>query len=148
MRALTAALLAGTLAAGAAEAPAPSYDAALAQRLGADARGMRMYALVLLRSGPRQDLPKEEHDRAFAGHMENIGRLARSGELVFAGPLARNERYRGIFVFNVKTAAEAEALLASDPAVKAGALAGEVYLLYGSAALQEVTAIHRRIEKP
>jgi len=51
-------------------------------------------------------------------------------------------------VFNVKTAAEAEALLASDPAVKAGALAGEIYLLYGSAALQEVTGIHRRIEKP
>jgi uncharacterized protein YciI len=109
---------------------------------------MRMYGLVLLRTGPRTDLPKEELERAFAGHMENIGRLARSGELAFAGPLARNERYRGIFVFNVKTAAEAEALLATDPAVKAGALAGDVYLLYGSAALQEVTAIHERIVKP
>lgn len=139
-------LLAGLLGAGTAEAP--GYDAALAQRLGADARGMRMYALVLLRTGPRQDLPKAEVERAFAGHMENIGRLAATGDLAFAGPLARNERYRGIFVFNVKTSAEAERLLASDPAVQAGVLAGEVYLLYGSAALQEVTAIHRRIEKP
>ena len=32
-------------------------------------------------------------------------------------------------------------------AVQAGALAGDVYLLYGSAALQQVTSIHRSISK-
>jgi hypothetical protein len=31
--------------------------------------------------------------------------------------------------------------------VQAGALAGDVYLLYGSAALQQVTSIHRSISK-
>jgi hypothetical protein len=87
--------------------PSLAYDAVLAETLGADERGMKMYALVLLKSGP----------------------------------LERNDRYRGIFIFNVKTSAEAEALLATDPAVQAGALAGDVYLLYGSAAL------HRRISK-
>ena len=54
---------------------------------------------------------------------------------------------RGIFVFNVATIAEADALLATDPAVQAGALIGEVYLLYGSAALQQVTALHQRISR-
>lgn len=127
--------------------PNPSYDAALAQRLGADARGMKMYVLVLLKTGPRTDIPKEENDRAFAGHFANMARLADLGKLVVAGPLGKNERYRGIFVFNVTTLAEAEELLATDPAVKAGALAGEAYLLYASAALQEVVPIHGKLQK-
>jgi uncharacterized protein len=127
--------------------PSLAYDAALAETLGADEHGMKMYALVLLKPGPRQDLAKEDRDRVFAGHMANINRLSDSGHLVFAGPLERNDRYRGIFVFNVKTSAEAEALLATDPAVQAGALAGDVYLLYGSAALQQVTSLHRSISK-
>jgi hypothetical protein len=79
--------------------------------------------------------------------MANIERLAAGGQLVFAGPLEKNERYRGIFVFNVATIAQADALLATDPAVQADALVGEVYLLYGSAALQQVTALHQRISR-
>jgi uncharacterized protein len=130
---------------GAQDSQHPTYDAALARKLGADEHGMKMYALVLLKIGPRNDLSKEETASAFAGHMANINRLAAGGQLVFAGPLDKNERYRGIFVFNVATIEEANALLATDPAVKAGALAGEVYLMYGSAALQEVTALHHRI---
>lgn len=125
----------------------PEYDAALAERLGADARGMKMFVLVLLKTGPKPDLPKEEIDRAFAGHFANMERLANLGKLSFAGPLGKNDRYRGIFVFNVKTLAEAEELLATDPAVAAGALAGESYLLYGSAALQEIVPLHKKLQK-
>jgi uncharacterized protein YciI len=127
--------------------PNPDYDPALAQRLGADAQGMKMYVLVLLKAGPKSDLPKEENDRAFAGHFANMKRLAELGKLSVAGPLGRNDRYRGIFIFNVPSVAEAETLLATDPAVAAGALAGELYPLYGSAALQEVVPIHKRLMK-
>jgi uncharacterized protein len=133
--------------AGAEEPHRPTYDAALARKLGADEHGMKMYALVLLKRGPHGDLSKEEATRVFAGHMANIKRLAASGQLVFAGPFEKNERYEGIFVFNVATIAEADALLATDSAVQAGALVGEVYLLYGSAALQQVTALHQRISR-
>jgi uncharacterized protein len=132
---------------GAAEPHRLTYDAALARKLGADEHGMKMYALVLLKKGSLGELSKDAATRAFAGHMANIKRLAASGELVFAGPFEENARYEGIFVFNVATIAEADALLATDPAVKAGALAGEVYLLYGSAALQQVTALHHRISR-
>jgi uncharacterized protein YciI len=128
-------------------APASADDIDLVQTLGADEHGMKMYALVLLKSGPRQDLAREDSDRVFAGHMANINRLTATGDLVFAGPLEKNDRYRGIFIFNVRTSAEARALLATDPAVQAGALAGDVYLLYGSAALQQVTAMHRTLTK-
>jgi uncharacterized protein YciI len=137
-------LLCATLA-GAQEPERRTYDAALAQKLGADEHGMKMYALVLLKRGPHTDSSKQETASIFAGHMANINRLAASGQLVFAGPLEENDRYRGIFVFNVATIEQANALLATDPAVRAGALIGEVYLMYGSAALQQVTALHHRI---
>jgi len=129
-------------------APPPGYDAALAERRGADQRGMKSYVLVLLKTGPKADIPKEESDRLFAGHMTNIGRLAGEGKLVVAGPLVRNDRqYRGIFVFNVKTVKEAEALLVTDPAVAAGTLAYEAYGWYATAALMDVVSIHNRIDK-
>ena len=125
-----------------------SYDAALAQRLGADERGMKAYILVVLKTGPKADSPKEELSKLFAGHMANIRRLVSDGKLVVAGPMEPNDRhYEGIFIFNVKTAKEADALLATDPAVAGGALAYETYGWYGSAALQETVAIHSRIDK-
>ncbi len=140
-------LAALTVVVSASEAPKPTYDAKLAKKLGADEYGMKMYSLVMLRTGTNTTMAKAELDRTFAGHMANIQRLAASGKLVFAGPLAKNDRFRGIFIFNVATTDEAQALLATDPAVQAGVLAADIYGLYGSAALQEVNAIHRRIAK-
>ncbi len=129
-------------------APPPSYDEALAKRLGADERGMKGYVLVILKTGPKADIPKEERSKLFAGHMANMGRLAAEGTLVVAGPMAPNDRhYEGIFIFNVKTIKEAEKLLATDPAVAGGALGFDAYVWYSSAALQETVAIHARIDK-
>ena len=128
-------------------APAP-YDADLAQRLGADQRGMKSYVLVLLKTGPKADLPKAESERLFAGHMANIKRLAAEGKLVVAGPFHENTKhYEGLFVFNVKTVKEAEALLVTDPAVAAGRFSYDAYGWYGSAAMMEITSIHNRIDK-
>lgn len=131
-----------------AEAVKPPYDAALAQRLGADERGMKRYVFVILKTGPKADIPKVESDKLFTGHMANLNRLADEGKLVVAGPLFKNDRqYEGIFVFNVGTVKEAEALLATDPAVAGGALAFEAYAWYSSAALMEVADLHKRIDK-
>ncbi|MEO8359398.1 MAG: YciI family protein [Vicinamibacteria bacterium] len=129
--------------------PPPGYDAALAERLGADEYGMKRCVLVLLNTGPKTDVTPAEQKKAFTGHMANIGRLAKENKLLVAGPLAKNEKHlEGIFIFNVATVKEAEALLASDPAVAAGLLAFEAYGWYSTAALQEVLPIHYRIEKP
>jgi len=147
MKIVAAAVVGLALLVGTAQVPGAGYDAELAKKLGADDYGMRMYALVMLRTGPKTDLPKEENEQLFRGHMANMSRLATEGALAFAGPLEKNDDYRGLFIFNVKTKAEAEALLATDPAVKGGALAADIYMLYGSAALQEVAALHDRISK-
>jgi uncharacterized protein YciI len=125
------------------------YDPALAQRLGADERGMRSYVLVILKTGSYTPRSDEERTELFNGHFANIQRLSDQGQLLLAGPLGENaSRYRGIFVFNVPTIAEAEALLAADPTVAAGVFAYEAYEWYGSAALMEAPEIHRRIARP
>ena len=56
---------------------APTFDAALAQRTGADERGMRRYVLVILKTGPTRMPDGEARTAMFAGHMANIGRLAK-----------------------------------------------------------------------
>jgi uncharacterized protein YciI len=129
---------------------AADYDAALADRLGADERGMKQYMLVILKTGANAKAypPGPELEAIWKGHMANINRLASEGKLLVAGPLLENKRrYEGIFVLNVATVQEAEALLKTDPAVAAGALAHEIYGWYGSAAMMELPAIHARIDK-
>ena len=119
-----------------AQASNSKYNPALADSLGADEYGMKMYVLVLLKSGPTQISDHAKSDSLFNGHMKNIQRLVNEGKLVVAGPLEKNEKgYRGIFILNVKTIEEARALLQTDPTIKAKVLDAELYNWYGSAAL-------------
>jgi uncharacterized protein len=130
--------------------PVSEYDAELARKLGADERGMKMYVLCILKTGPKDaEFTGKARDDIFAGHFANIGRLADEGKLAIAGPFEKNERsYRGLYIFNVPTIAEAEKLVVLDPAVKAGVFVPEMTLWYGSAALMAMPDIHKRIQKP
>lgn len=124
------------------------YDANLAQKLGADQYGMKSYVMVILKTGPNdsQISDKEERGKLFAGHFSNMGRLANEGKLVFAGPLDGKPK-RGLFIFAVKTIEEAEALVKTDPTVKAGIFVYDMTKLYGSAALMKVNEIHKKLQK-
>ena len=125
----------------------PKYDKALAESLGADEYGMKQYVLVMLKTGSNTTADKATTGKLFAGHMENIGRLVSEGKLIVAGPMQKNDKnYRGIFILNVKTIAEAEALLQSDPAVKEKLLDAECYVWYGSAALPEYLKSQDKIQ--
>jgi uncharacterized protein YciI len=139
-------------ASGSAPAPVATsiYDADLARKLGADDRGMKMYVLCILKTGPKDgEFTGKARDDIFAGHFSNIGRLADEGKLAIAGPFEKNDRsYRGLYIFNVPTIAEAEKLVVLDPAVKAGVFVPELTLWYGSAALMATPDIHKRIQKP
>lgn len=129
--------------------PPAAYDPELAKRLGADERGMKTYVLCILKTGPKDgDIKGDERKAIFAGHFENIGRLAGEGKLAVAGPFGNNEKsWRGLYVFNVPTVEEAEKLVVLDPAVKAGVFVPELTPWYGSAALMVVNDTHKRIEK-
>lgn len=126
----------------------PNYDPALAKQLGADDYGMKSYVLVILKTGNNKTEDKAVRDSLFAGHINNIGRLAKLGKLVVAGPLGKNEKsYRGIFILNVNTFEEANALLITDPAIKEKIFETDLYKWYGSAALPEYLKSHDKIEK-
>src|SRR3954468_1736074 len=124
------------------------YDAALAAKLKADDMGMRTYVMALLKAGPNRNRPREEAQRLQAAHRANINRLAAEGKLVLAGPFADDGELRGIYIFDVPTVAEAQALTRTDPAIQAGQLVMELHPWYGSAALMMVNEIHVKIEKP
>ena len=126
----------------------PKYDEALAKKLGADNYGMKMYVLVILKTGSNTTATKAQTDSLFKGHMTNIDRLAKENKLVVAGPLAKNDKqYRGIFILNTKSLEEAKTWLATDPAVSAKLLDADIFNWYGSAALPEYLPYHDKVQK-
>jgi uncharacterized protein len=126
------------------------YDAALAAKLNADERGMKMFVMCILKTGPKDsEIKGKEREDIFAGHFANINNLAEQGKLAVAGPFEKNQRaYRGLYIFNVPTIEEAEKLVVLDPAVKAGIFVPELTLWYGSAAMMTINDVHKRITRP
>jgi len=125
----------------------PAYDSTLAKQYGADDYGMKTYVMAFLKRGPNRDLPKEEADKLQRAHMDNIGKLAAEGKLMVAGPFYGDGDLRGIYVFDVETIEEAEALTATDPAIQAGSLEMELLRWYGSAAMNAIPALHEKLAK-
>ena len=126
----------------------PKFDPALANSMDANDYGMKYYSFVILKSGNTKIASKDSVNILFQGHMNNIKRLAKEKKLIVAGPFGDNERdYKGLFILNVKTIREAEELLATDPAIKAGLLLPEITLWYGSAALPMYLEASEKVNK-
>jgi uncharacterized protein YciI len=124
-----------------------TYDSLLASSLGADAYGMKSYVMAFLKTGPNRSQDSATIAEIQQAHLENIIRLADEGKLILAGPFLDNGELRGIYVFNVSTLEEARKLTLADPAVRAGRLVMELHPWYGSAALQQLYDIHKRLER-
>jgi uncharacterized protein len=124
-----------------------TYDSILAKKLGADDYGMKKYVMAFLKKGPKRDQDSVTIEQIQKGHMANINRLAEEGKLILAGPYMDDFEIRGIFIFNVETIEEAEALTKTDPAIKAGRLSMELHPWYGSAALMLVNENHKKMSK-
>jgi len=145
---LTLVLFLFSIAACTAQGTNSTYQKELADSLGADPYGMKMYVLVILKTGTNKNLDKKTQDSLFIGHMSNIERLVSEGKLVVAGPMQKNSReYRGIFILNVPTIAEAELLLETDPAIREKLLEPELFGWYGSAALPLYLPYHEKVQK-
>lgn len=123
------------------------FDPKLAKELGADDYGMHNYVMAFLKSGPNRDQDSLEAIKLQRAHLDNIKRLADEGKLVVAGPFLDDSEVRGIYIFNVSTVEEAEALTKTDPAIKAGRLVMELHPWYGSAALMQVPKVHKSVSK-
>jgi uncharacterized protein YciI len=125
----------------------PEYDSKLAQKLGADERGMKMYVMCFLKTGPLKVDDAKKRSELMAGHFGMINRLAGEGKLVVAGPFSEGGEFRGIYIFDVKTVEEAQKLTETDPSIKEGYFKVEFIKWYGSAALMEVNGTHKKISK-
>jgi uncharacterized protein YciI len=112
--------------------------------------------LVYLMSGPSSGKGSPEVRKAmFEGHMANINRLAQSRRLLIAGPFDKpaDKSMRGLFVFDVPTATEAETLVATDPGVIAGEFKGEFHEMRGTPGLTPALDLYNeqqaaKAEKP
>jgi len=144
---LIASLLASSVTNAAETAATPSFDAALAEKLGADEHGMRHYVLVILKTGPTPVPKGEQRTAMFKGHFANMERLAADGKLAAAGPLDGVDGWRGMFIFAVQDIEEAKALTATDPVIKSGEMVAEYHQLFSSAALMLINETHAKIAK-
>ena len=129
------------------KAQASTYDSTYAKRLKADDYGMKTYVFVMLKTGSNTSTDKAAKDKAFAGHMKNITRMADNGKLALAGPFSKGGEHRGLFILNVATFEEANALLEEDTAIKEKYLEPELIMWYGSAAVQEIPELHKKLQK-
>ena len=123
-----------------------NYNPEIAQKYGADEYGMRKYVMAFLYRGPNT-VPEKEAAQLQAAHLKNIQRMAKEGKLSLAGPFFDNGELRGIYIFNVTSIKEAEALTNTDPAIKAGTLRMDLKEWYGSAALMGVNELSKSVTK-
>lgn len=123
------------------------YDSIKAAEYGADEYGMKKYIMAFLKRGPNREMDEVKSNEIQMAHLNNINRMAEQGKLILAGPFFDNGDLRGIYIFNVKSIAEAEELTSTDPAIIAGVLVMELKEWYGSAALMSVNELHKTITK-
>jgi len=136
-------------------APPPAAPAQAAPCPPAAAAGdfkMKSYFLVLLRRGPTWSAEKtEESKRLGEGHMANIRAMGEAGKLVIAGPTdvdaSQRDVVAGIFIFDVATREEVDALLKGDPAIAAGRFIPEVLPWYGPAGLTYPGDVRARVSR-
>lgn len=88
---------------------------------------MKQYFFVMLISGPNRNQDSATAAQIQKGHMENIGRLAKDGKLIVAGPFGDDGKWRGIFIFDVPTKEKVFQLLNTDPAISSGRLTYEIH---------------------
>lgn len=123
------------------------FDTALALKLKADDYGMKKYVMAFLKSGPNKSSNEAERTQLQRAHMDNIIRMANSGVLVLAGPFLDNGTLRGIYIFNVETVEEAIKLTETDPMIQQGVLVMEMHPWYGSATVQMIGDLHKKVDK-
>jgi uncharacterized protein YciI len=123
------------------------YDDTLARQCGADDYGMKKFILAFLKRGPHREADAAKAAELQRAHLKNIERMAEMGKLVLAGPFLGSGDIRGIYVFDVASIEEAEALTKSDPAIEAGSLEMELHEWYGTAALAAINNLAKRITK-
>lgn len=79
--------------------------------------GQNPYVFVFLNKKPdAEKLSDDDSKKIMEGHMNNMGRLAKEGKLIAAGPF---EGGGGIFIMKTSSVDEAKGWISTDPGVQA-----------------------------
>lgn len=106
---------------------------------------MARFVVGLLYKGPAWTAQvTDETKKLQEGHMQSVNRLIESGQMALAGPFDDAGDLRGMFIFNVKSVAEARTLVETDPAVQAKRLRVDLFSWYGPAAVATVVRPAKR----
>lgn len=99
------------------------------QKVSADSikKEMKQYYFVLLTKGNDRTQDSATAAQIQKAHLENIGRLAKEGKIIVAGPFGDDGNWRGIFIFDAASKEEVEQLLQTDAAVASGRLSFEIH---------------------
>jgi uncharacterized protein YciI len=77
--------------------------------------GQNTYSIVFLhKKTDAENIPDEERKKIMEGHMVNMGRLAKEGKLIAAGPF---EGGGGIFILKTSKLEEAQEWIKNDPGI-------------------------------
>ena len=103
-----------------------------------DVPDMKQYYVGLIYRGQGGDTEATEDEimEIQRQHLANIDRLHKQGKMVMAGPFGDGGDLRGLFFYDVETLEEAEELVQTDPAVRAGRLRVELYPWWEPTALE------------
>ncbi len=94
---------------------------------------MKRYVMVFLMRGDKaMEYSEKELEEIQAGHMANLSKMEKSGELVMAGPFGDDTEFRGILIMDTETIEEAQELVEIDPAIQAGRLKAEYHPWWGA----------------
>ncbi len=104
---------------------------ALALPAQSPASGWTHYCFGFLNAHPaRTELPQQEAMAIQKGHLEHMGRMAREGKLLSAGPFLTPGGPRGVVIYNCSSVAEAEGYTKPDPAIVNRRLEMEFYRMH------------------
>jgi myo-inositol-1(or 4)-monophosphatase len=93
---------------------------------------MRNYVLAFLYRGPNRPADPKVADELQRAHLANNRRLHDEGKIILAGPFLDKTDLRGIFLMDVTSLEEAQALCDTDPAIQAGLLRVELHPWYSA----------------
>lgn len=88
---------------------------------------MQKYFLVIYTKGETRSQTEEEAAEIQKRHLEHIGFLANNGLVSIAGPMAEDENYRGILIYNLATKEQVIEYTNQDPMVQTGRLEFEIH---------------------
>ncbi len=101
--------------------------------LAQEKQAMRFYVLAILEKGPKwtkESTP--ETKELLKGHFDNMGRMAKEGKLILAGPLAEAGDAAGIFLLNTDSIEQAREWCGSDPSIAAGRFQVKLWKWYSA----------------